>query len=115
MSKRSRPRLTPPSRTRVGKLLDLRAAVDYLGGAISYWTLRALVVAGVLPTVRLPSPRPGGGTIRRVLIARSDLDALIARSKTAVPSGRALEQQNQPVETLRHVGAESRATARGRT
>ena len=58
------------------RLLDLRAAGRYLG--LSYWTVRDLVFAGTLPTVNLPCPRAGDGrAIRRVLIDRRDLDALI--------------------------------------
>ena len=59
---------------------ELTAAAAYLG--ISYWTVRALVFAGELPTVKLPCPRAGDGrAIRRVLIDREDLDALVERWK----------------------------------
>ncbi len=64
------------------RLLDLRAAGRYLG--LSYWTVRDLVFAGALPTVKLPCPRAGDGrAIRRVLIDRRDLDALIERHREA--------------------------------
>ena len=62
------------------RLLDLRAAGRYLG--MSYWTIRDLVQAGTVPTVRIPCPRARDGrVIRRVLIDRRDLDALIERCR----------------------------------
>ncbi len=62
------------------RLLDLKAAAIYLG--LSYWTVRDLVIAGRLPTVKIPCPRSGDGrTIRRVLVDRHDLDAFIEQSK----------------------------------
>lgn len=62
------------------RLLDLHAAGRYLG--LSYWTIRDFVFAGTLPTVKLPCPRVGDGrVIRRVLIDRRDLDALIERCR----------------------------------
>jgi excisionase family DNA binding protein len=59
------------------RLLDLNAAADYLG--ISYWTVRDLIHAGELPTVK-PRGRDGR-TIRRILIDVQDLDTLIERWK----------------------------------
>lgn len=62
------------------RLLNLRAAADYLG--LSYWTMRDLVNAGMLPVVRFPVPRAKDGrTIRRVLIDSADLDRLIEQNK----------------------------------
>ena len=44
-------------RSKVGRLLDLRAAETYSG--ISAWTLRDLIASGELPAVR-PPPIPKG-------------------------------------------------------
>lgn len=62
------------------RLLDLKAAGAYLG--ISYWTARTLVDTGALPTVKLPMcPRSDGRVLRRILIDRKDLDALVEANK----------------------------------
>ena len=62
------------------RLLDLKAAATYLG--LSYWTVRDLVLAGRLPTVKIPCPRSGDGrVIRRILLDRHDLDDFIEQSK----------------------------------
>jgi hypothetical protein len=62
------------------RLLNLRAAGTYIG--VSYWTMRDLVNAGMLPVVRFPVPRAKDGrTIRRVLIDREDLDRMIEANK----------------------------------
>jgi hypothetical protein len=62
------------------RVLDLKAGAKYLG--ISYWSLRDLVLAGHVPTIRFPCPRAGNGRImRRLLVDRRDLDALIERSR----------------------------------
>jgi excisionase family DNA binding protein len=58
-------------------LLSLRAAASYLG--LSYWTLRDLVAAGTIRPVRLPVA--DGRDLRRILLDRRDLDALIEQSK----------------------------------
>ena len=51
------------------RLLDLKAAATYLG--LSYWTVRDLVLAGRLPSVKIPCPRSGNGRpIRRILLDR---------------------------------------------
>src|SRR5262245_20807667 len=56
------------------RLLDLKAAGAYLG--VSYWTMRDLVFAGVIPSVKIPCPRAGDGrAIRRILVDWRDLDA----------------------------------------
>jgi excisionase family DNA binding protein len=60
-----------------GRLLSLRAAADYLG--LSYWTVRDLVNAGTIRSVRLPLG--AGRDLRRVLLDRRDLDALVEQSK----------------------------------
>jgi len=62
------------------RVLNLRAGAKYLG--ISYWSLRDLVLAGHVPAVRLPCPRARDGRMmRRLLVDRRDLDALIERSR----------------------------------
>ena len=62
------------------RLLDLRAAGAYLG--VSYWTMRDLIFGGVIPSVKIPSPRARDGrVIRRILVDRRDLDAFIERNK----------------------------------
>jgi hypothetical protein len=66
--------------TAAPRLLDLKAAGAYL--SVSYWTVRDLVFAGALPTVKIPCPRAGDGrAIRRILIDRKDLDAFIENNK----------------------------------
>ena len=62
------------------RVLNLRDGAKYLG--ISYWSLRDLVIGGHVPVVRLPCPRsPNGRIMRRLLVDRRDLDALIDRSR----------------------------------
>ena len=62
------------------RLLDLKAAATYLG--LSYWTVRDLVLAGILPSAKIPCPRSRDGRmIRRILIDRHDLDGFIEQSK----------------------------------
>lgn len=61
------------------RLLSLDETAAYLG--VSYWTVRDLVQAGRLPTVRLPHPRSGRDSIRRILIDRKDVDQLIELSR----------------------------------
>lgn len=61
------------------RLLDLKAAAAYL--SVSTWTLRDYLAAGLLPLVKLP--RPGGGTLKRILVDRVDLDRLIRDGKAA--------------------------------
>jgi len=68
------------------RLLSLREAAGYVG--CSYWSVRDWCLAGILPTVALPPLRPRPGErpkrcLRRVLIDRTDLDALVDRHKTA--------------------------------
>lgn len=63
-------------------VFNLERAAKYLG--LSKWTLRQLVYAGMLPVVTLPSPRSGTGQkLRRILIAKVDLDALIQSGRGA--------------------------------
>jgi hypothetical protein len=59
------------------RLLSLHGAADYLG--LSYWAVRDLVHAGTLKPVRLPLG--SGRDLRRILIDRRDLDALVDESK----------------------------------
>lgn len=62
----------------VSPLLNLHEGATYLG--LSYWSFRGLVSAGVVPVVRFPAARSRHAhALRRVLVARVDLDALIAR------------------------------------
>jgi excisionase family DNA binding protein len=61
------------------RLLDLHEAGNYLG--VSYWTVRDLTQAGVIPIVRMPNARRKGESVRRVLIDVQDLDVLIASWK----------------------------------
>jgi DNA-binding transcriptional LysR family regulator len=57
-------------------LLDLEASGLYMGG-LSAWTVREYITAGLLRPVPLPSP--SGKPLRRIVLAREDLDALVAR------------------------------------
>jgi hypothetical protein len=62
------------------RVLDLHAGAEYIG--VSYWTLRDLVLAGIIPTVKIPSTRVRDGrSIRRTLVDRRDLDAFIDSNK----------------------------------
>lgn len=69
------------------RLLSVEQAAAYLN--VSFWTLREFINAGSIPTVRLPRPRtarmlkrgPVSDTVRRLLIDRADLDALVERWK----------------------------------
>ena len=80
MPRSPRTGLDPEIGRPAGRLLSLPEAAAYLN--LSWWTTRELVVGGKLPAVRLPAPRATDGRIlRRILIDRSDLDALIARWK----------------------------------
>ena len=63
-----------------GRLIGVRHA--YLG--LSTGTVRDLIHSGHLPRVALPGRRPGE-TLRRVLIDRADLDALVERFREAAP------------------------------
>jgi len=69
------PQTDAPSR-----LLSLAGAASYL--ALSWWTTRELVMSGTIPAVRLPAPRARDGRLlRRILVDRADLDALIVKWK----------------------------------
>jgi excisionase family DNA binding protein len=64
------------------RLLDVAQAALYLG--VSTWTVRDLIAAGRLPTVRLPGgQRPNGELreVRRLLVDVHDCDTLIEHSK----------------------------------
>jgi hypothetical protein len=62
------------------RIFDLHQAADYIG--VSYWTMRDLVFAGMVPTVKIPNPRTKDGrVIRRTLIDRNDLDQLVEQNK----------------------------------
>lgn len=69
-----------PSAGSPSRLLSLPEAAAYLG--LSWWTTREMVMRGAIPAVRLPAPRARDGrTLRRILIDRIDLDALITKWK----------------------------------
>jgi len=57
------------------RLLDLKASAHYL--SIGVWTIRELVWAGKLPTVKVPRAN-GDGDLDKILLDRNDLDAFIA-------------------------------------
>jgi len=65
------------------RLLSIEQAARYL--SISYWTLREFINDGSIKAVPLPRPetlrqrerRALGDTVRRLLIDRHDLDALV--------------------------------------
>ena len=65
--------VTPPA------LLSVADAGVYLGG-LSVRTIEGYIAAGLLSPVRLPSPR-GGRHLGRVLIARVELDSLVAQAR----------------------------------
>ena len=66
------------------RLLDIEQAATYIG--VSGWTLRGLIADGAVPTVQPPSARRTGEPMRRVLLDREDLDALIERWKAGTRS-----------------------------
>jgi hypothetical protein len=65
-------------------------AAAYLN--LSFWTVREFINDGSIPTVRLPRPRtermrrrqPVTDTVRRLLIDKADLDALVERWKERI-------------------------------
>ncbi len=59
------------------RLMGANEAAKYLG--LSYWTLRELIWSGAIPLVQLPNKN--GGRLRRILVAKNDLDRLIEQSK----------------------------------
>jgi excisionase family DNA binding protein len=59
------------------RLLSVHEAASYLG--MSHWTVRDLLHAGTIKAVRLPLGT--GRELRRILVDRRDLDALIEASK----------------------------------
>ena len=69
------------------RLLSVDQAAAYLG--LSFWTFRELLNAGAVSAVRVPRPntlrmrerRALSDSIRRLLIDRSDLDALVEQWK----------------------------------
>lgn len=58
------------------RLVDVAGAAAYL--SVSVWTVRDLIAAGQLARVRL---EVAGRELRRVLVDRADLDALITEGK----------------------------------
>jgi hypothetical protein len=100
---------TSPSRTRmnrglepsaldrqscVPRLLGIGQAAAYLG--LSPWTVRDLVAAGRLHPVRIPLSQ--GREVRRLLIDRLELDAL-------VDQGRVWRERHRPAADRRPPGA----------
>ena len=63
----------PPSELITPRLLNLRAAANYLG--VSPWTIRDLEARGVLKRVTVPLP--GGAELRKLLFDKLELDRLI--------------------------------------
>ena len=59
------------------RLIDTRTAAEMLG--ISVWTVRRLIDAGTLPTVRIPTTQDRD--VRRILIDRTDIERLVAKWK----------------------------------
>jgi len=57
----------------LARLLNLRAAANYLG--VSPWTIRDLEAKGVLKRVTVPLP--SGMELRKLLFDKVDLDGLI--------------------------------------
>lgn len=88
------------------RLLNLRQMADYLG--CSYWTARDWVLAGLVPVVELPPLRPREGerarqTLRRTLVDREDLDALIeARKRGGERDVQSRAPQNEPANPGRN-------------
>jgi len=77
---RTAPPPVPAAMDDAPRVVNLREGAKYCG--ISYWSLRDLVIHGHVPAVRFPCPRSGNGHImRRLLVDRRDLDALIDRSR----------------------------------
>ncbi len=81
------PRGLKASVTAWPRLLSVEQAGQYLG--VSYWTVREFINDGSVKAVPLPRPdtlrqrerRALGDTVRRLLIDRHDLDALVDRWK----------------------------------
>ncbi|MFN8624404.1 MAG: hypothetical protein U0587_00210 [Candidatus Binatia bacterium] len=77
------PRLLKATVTAWPRLLSVEQAAQYLG--ISYWTMREFINDSSIKAVPLPRPetlrqrerRALGDTVRRLLIDRYDLDALV--------------------------------------
>lgn len=57
------------------RLLDVPGGARYL--SVSPWVFRDLVATGQIPRIRIPLP--GGGELRKILVDRFALDALIAK------------------------------------
>jgi len=64
------------------RLFSDEQAATYMG--LSTWTVRDLIHAGTLSRVRLPLG--SGADLRRILLDRLELDALIERSKEREPA-----------------------------
>jgi len=67
-------------------VLNVKEAAAYL--SISPWTLRRYADEGLIPVLRLPSPKHPGEYSRRVLFHRDDLDGWAARQPrtAAIPN-----------------------------
>jgi hypothetical protein len=62
------------------RLFSVHDLAVYL--SVSYAEARQYLVFGVIPSVKLPSPRSDGRVIRRLLCAREDVDAFIDLHRT---------------------------------
>jgi hypothetical protein len=58
-------------------MLDLRAASKYSG--LSYWTVRDLILSGLIP--RVPLPNRKGERQRRIWVMTRDLDEFFTRQR----------------------------------
>jgi len=67
-----------PSELITPRLLNLRAAANYLG--VSPWTIRDLEAKKVLKRVTVPLP--GGTELRKLLFDKAELDRLVDAWKT---------------------------------
>jgi predicted site-specific integrase-resolvase len=86
--------------------MNLRQVAAEYG--LSFWTARTWVLNGHLPRVSLPSKT--GGTLRRVLVDRLDVEALIERSKEPrsglgpkASAGRELKRGRQMAVLSKHL------------
>jgi hypothetical protein len=77
---------SPSSQGPSPRLLNLKQAAVYLG--LSFWSVRDYVLAGLIPSVKMPGLQPREGdkpkqTLRRVLVDVQDLDRFIEQYKNA--------------------------------
>ncbi|HWP34499.1 MAG TPA: hypothetical protein VNM66_02785 [Thermodesulfobacteriota bacterium] len=80
------PRTVPAAPARWPRLVDLEGAAEYL--SVSPWTIKQWVAAGVLRPISLPAverQRRRRQGLRRVLLDRLALDALVEASREGRP------------------------------